>query len=231
MRLAEAERVEILVLVDNITDSLSSTPAFVQREWPRIQQVGMRFHSGGAIGAAMLSHGHRDHGGGLPRALAMIRAANGGRDVRLYLHPGLPRPLGARQADGFVLPYEDIPTPERWRELGAEPIVTDQPLTCLDDLCFVSGEIPRVTPYEKGIPNQVRRLPDGSWVPDTPVTDERFMAVHVRGKGLVVFSACSHAGIVNVLLHARASFPGVKLHAATGEEVVLPCAVGKVFTL
>jgi 7,8-dihydropterin-6-yl-methyl-4-(beta-D-ribofuranosyl)aminobenzene 5'-phosphate synthase len=46
--------------------------------------------------------------------------------------------------------------------------------------------------------------------------DERFLAVHVRDKGLVVFSACSHAGIVNVLHHARASFPGVKLHAVMG---------------
>ncbi len=40
--------------------------------------------------------------------------------------------------------------------------------------------------------------------------------MHVRDKGLVVFSACSHAGIVNVLTHARACFPGVKLHAAMG---------------
>ena len=46
--------------------------------------------------------------------------------------------------------------------------------------------------------------------------DERFLAVHVAGKGLVVLSACSHAGIVNVLTSARASFPNVPLHAAMG---------------
>lgn len=324
MRLAEAERVEITVLVDNITDSLSSVPAFVQREWPRIQKAGMRLLSGGAIccanhglglvvtafgpngprtmlfdagpvdyavenngtrlgvdfgaiEAAMLSHGHWDHGGGLPRALAMIRAANGGRDVPLYLHPEMDRPRGQQARDRGVLRYDDIPTPQRWRELGAEPVVTREAVTCLDDLFFVSGEIPRVTAYEKGLPGQVRRMPDGSWVPDPLLTDERFLAVNVRGKGLVVFSACSHAGIVNVLLHARESFPGVRLHAAMGgfhlagpteaaipetvrdlaqfgldhlipahctgwraqralldafgEEVVLPCAVGKVFML
>ncbi len=324
MRLAEAERVEITVLVDNITDSLSSVPAFVQREWPRIQKAGMRLLSGGAIccanhglglvvtafgpngphtmlfdagpvdyavenngtrlgvdfgaiEAAMLSHGHWDHGGGLPRALAMSRAANGGRDVPLYLHPEMDRPRGQQARDRGVLRYDDIPTPQRWRELGAEPVVTREAVTCLDDLFFVSGEIPRVTAYEKGLPGQVRRMPDGSWVPDPLLTDERFLAVNVRGKGLVVFSACSHAGIVNVLLHARESFPGVRLHAAMGgfhlagpteaaipetvrdlaqfgldhlipahctgwraqralldafgEEVVLPCAVGKVFML
>jgi 7,8-dihydropterin-6-yl-methyl-4-(beta-D-ribofuranosyl)aminobenzene 5'-phosphate synthase len=36
------------------------------------------------------------------------------------------------------------------------------------------------------------------------------------GKGLIVFSACSHAGLVNVLHAARSSFPGVKLHAVMG---------------
>jgi 7,8-dihydropterin-6-yl-methyl-4-(beta-D-ribofuranosyl)aminobenzene 5'-phosphate synthase len=46
--------------------------------------------------------------------------------------------------------------------------------------------------------------------------DERFLAVHVAGKGLVVLSACSHAGIVNVLTSARASFPKVPLHAVMG---------------
>ncbi len=324
MRLAEADRVEITVLVDNITDTLSSAPPFVLREWPRIQKAGMRFLSGGAIccanhglglvvtahgpagartmlfdagpvdyavehngtrlgvdfgaiEAAMLSHGHWDHGGGLPRALAMIRAANGARAVPLYVHPEMDRPRGLRAPDGGVLPFEDIPTPQRWRELGAEPVVTREAATCLDDLFYVSGEIPRVTAYENGLPGQVRRMEDGSWAPDEKLMDERFMAVNVRGKGLVVFSACSHAGIVNVLLHARESFPGAKLHAAMGgfhlagpteaaigetvrdlaqfgldyiipahctgwraqralldafgEEVVLPCAVGKVFSL
>jgi 7,8-dihydropterin-6-yl-methyl-4-(beta-D-ribofuranosyl)aminobenzene 5'-phosphate synthase len=32
----------------------------------------------------------------------------------------------------------------------------------------------------------------------------------------VVFSACSHAGIVNVCRHARATFPDVPLHAIMG---------------
>jgi 7,8-dihydropterin-6-yl-methyl-4-(beta-D-ribofuranosyl)aminobenzene 5'-phosphate synthase len=57
---------------------------------------------------------------------------------------------------------------------------------------------------------------DAAWEPDPLVTDERFLAVHLRGKGLVVFSACSHAGIVNVLHHARDCFPGVSLHAVMG---------------
>jgi 7,8-dihydropterin-6-yl-methyl-4-(beta-D-ribofuranosyl)aminobenzene 5'-phosphate synthase len=171
----------------------------------------------GAIEAAMLSHGHWDHGGGIPRALGMINAANGGRSVPLYLHPGMFDQIGLRQPDGGVLPIEGIPLPQQWREFGAEPIVTDQAQACLDGLFYVSGEIPRVTTYEKGLAAQVRRVSDdGQWVPDPLIMNERFLAVHVRDKGLVVFSACSHAGIVNVLHHARDCFPGAKLHAVMG---------------
>lgn len=262
--LQPVDRLEIQVLVDNVTDSLSLTPAFVTREWAQLQRQGMRLLAGGslccanhglalvltahgpngaqsllfdggpvdyaverngvrlgidfgAIGAVMLSHGHLDHAGGLPRALEMIVQANGGRVVPLFLHPGMFRPRGLRQPDGGVLPMQDIPTPEQWAIFGAEPVVTDAPQTCLDGMFFVSGEIPRVTAYEKGLLGQVYRPTDGAdWEPDPLVTDERFLAVHLRGKGLVVFSACSHAGIVNVLHHARACLPEVKLHAVMG---------------
>jgi len=46
--------------------------------------------------------------------------------------------------------------------------------------------------------------------------DERWLAVNVKGKGLVVLSACSHAGIVNVLKHAGANFADVPLYAVVG---------------
>lgn len=262
--LQQAERLEIQVLVDNVTDSLSSTPGFVTREWVQLQRQGMRVTAGGAlccanhglslvitahgpsgprtllfdggpvdyaverngvrlgvdfgaIEAAMLSHGHWDHAGGIPRALGMIVQANGGRAVPLYLHPGMFRERGQRQSDGGVLPMDPIPLPEAWARFGAEPVVTAEPAACLDGLFYVSGEIPRRTGYEKGLASQVCRTADGAgWEPDTLLMDERFLAVHVRGKGLVVFSACSHAGIVNVLHQAQAAFPGVKLHAVMG---------------
>mmetsp|Transcript_1917 Transcript_1917/g.2314 ORF Transcript_1917/g.2314 Transcript_1917/m.2314 type:complete len:177 (-) Transcript_1917:435-965(-) len=65
--------------------------------------------------------------------------------------------------------------------------------------CFyVSGEIPRKTSFELGIPGHFTGLEDGNWVPDEDVMDERYVACKIRGRGIVVFSACSHAGIVNV---------------------------------
>jgi 7,8-dihydropterin-6-yl-methyl-4-(beta-D-ribofuranosyl)aminobenzene 5'-phosphate synthase len=81
---------------------------------------------------------------------------------------------------------------------------------------YISGEIPRVTAFEHGLPTQHRQTSDGSWEPDPLVMDERWVAAHVKDKGLIVFTACSHAGVVNVLTHAQDCFPGVPLHTVIG---------------
>lgn len=264
MRLTQADRVEVLVLVDNSTDILSSTPPIVTGELARLRRRRISPTTGAAyccaahglsllitaygangprtmlfdggptgdalemnatrlgidfatIGAIMLSHSHWDHAGGLPRALAMIRAANGGRPVPLFLHPAMFQQRGFRMPDGSVCPAEPFPSPQQWADLGADPVLTTEPVTCLDDLFFVSGKIPRSTAYEKGFDQNVHRAAaDAPWEPEPLLIDERFLAVPVRDKGLVVFTGCSHPGIVNILRHAQASFPGVRLHAVMG---------------
>lgn len=257
------DRIEITILVDNLTDTLSSTPSFVTREWTRLQRMGMTRSSGGAICCAnhglslviaveaggerrtilfdggpvdyavarngprlgvdfgaieamVLSHGHWDHAGGLPQAIEMVRTANGGQAVPLYLHPGMFLERGGMQPDGGVLPMERVPPPEAWAAMGATPVVTTQPAVIAGHV-LVSGEIPRVTGYETGLPGQVSRPDERTpWRSDEWLADERFLAVHLRGQGLIVFSACSHCGIVNVLHEAKRLVPDVPLLAVMG---------------
>jgi 7,8-dihydropterin-6-yl-methyl-4-(beta-D-ribofuranosyl)aminobenzene 5'-phosphate synthase len=116
-----------------------------------------------------------------------------------------------------LLPICEIPSPDDLAAKGAVPVVTTEAQALLDDMFLVSGEIPRVTRYEKGFPGHKRRSEDGQcWEDDPLIMDERFLAVHVRGKGIVVFTACSHAGVVNVLKHAQSSFPAIPLYAVAG---------------
>ena len=168
------------------------------------------------VDAAMLSHGHFDHGAGLETAFRMISLAKGVDGTPLYIHPDMFRRRGMRFPNGFMLPLKDVPTPTALAERGAEVVETDAPVLALDNSFWISGEIPRLTAYEVGIVNQVRQTSDGGWEPDPLIMDERFVAVNVRDEGLVVFSACSHAGIVNVMLEARARFPDLPLHAVMG---------------
>jgi 7,8-dihydropterin-6-yl-methyl-4-(beta-D-ribofuranosyl)aminobenzene 5'-phosphate synthase len=186
----------------------------------------------GAVEAIMLSHGHWDHAGAMLLALTMIRGRNGGKSVPWYGHPGMFRTRGVKQAGGWVRPWEDIPTPEDLASFGAEVVLAREPQYPLGGLFYVSGEIKRQTPFERGYPGQVCKTDDGGWEPDEVMPDERFLAVNVAGKGLIVFSACSHAGIVNVCKHAREQFPDVPLHAIMGglhlsgpNEAVIPDTV------
>lgn len=262
--LVEADRVEVLVLVDNVTDNLSSTPLFVENEWPRLRRRGMRSLSGRCLCCAahglscaitvrrgvhsrtllfdtgpdeavfernverlgfdvstiegiVLSHGHWDHCGAVLRALQMIRQRNGGRDVPTYMHPDMYRTRATKAADGTFQLFEDVPNAAQLAQHGAEVVHSTQPQWVLGDLVYISGEIPRVTDFEVGLPGQHRRTLDGSgWEPDPLIKDERFVAVAVRGKGVIVFTACSHAGVVNVLKHARGCFPDLPLYGVLG---------------
>jgi 7,8-dihydropterin-6-yl-methyl-4-(beta-D-ribofuranosyl)aminobenzene 5'-phosphate synthase len=73
-----------------------------------------------------------------------------------------------------------------------------------------------VSAFEKGRSDHLCRPVGGDWQPDPLLMDERMLVVHVKGLGLVVFSACSHAGIVNVCTEVRRLFPGLPIHAILG---------------
>jgi 7,8-dihydropterin-6-yl-methyl-4-(beta-D-ribofuranosyl)aminobenzene 5'-phosphate synthase len=259
-----ADRVEVLVLVDNVTDNLSTAPGYVENELPRLWKRGLRLWSGqcmccaahglscaitawrgdtahtllfdtgpdvsvfernverlgfdmGSVEAIVLSHGHWDHCGAMLRALEMIQLNNGGRAVPTYMHPGMYRTRAMKAADGSMRPFGDVPTQAMLEQQGAAVVHATDAQRILDDLFYVSGEIPRVTAFETGMQGQFRRTEDGlGWEPDPLLIDERFVAVRVKDKGVLVFTACSHAGVVNVMTHARDSFPGLPLHGVLG---------------
>jgi 7,8-dihydropterin-6-yl-methyl-4-(beta-D-ribofuranosyl)aminobenzene 5'-phosphate synthase len=185
------------------------------------------------VEAIMLSHGHWDHAGAMLLALTMIRGRNGGKEIAFDAHPDMFRTRAVKMPNGGFRQMEDVPSIDDLTAFGATVMTSREPHALLDGMVHVSGEIPRVTAYERGYPGQVRRTADGQgWEPDELLIDERWLGIHVKGKGLVVLSACSHAGIVNVLHHARASFPEVPLHAILGglhlsgaNEAVIPQTV------
>jgi 7,8-dihydropterin-6-yl-methyl-4-(beta-D-ribofuranosyl)aminobenzene 5'-phosphate synthase len=260
------DSVEVHILVDNVTDSLSSVPSFVETEFAGLRRrrqgqwvlggsclccaahglsclITVRkgdetktllFDTGpedrtfeqnvsrlgadlGAVEAIVLSHGHWDHGGAMLRALQIIRDRNGGKEVPYYAHPDMFRTRAMKRPDGAFQVMEDVPSVEALTAHGARVVNTTEAQSLFGGMAYVSGEIPRVTPFERGLLGQHRKTLDGKgWELDELIMDERFVAVNVAGKGLVVFTACSHAGVINVLKHARASLSDVPLYAVAG---------------
>jgi 7,8-dihydropterin-6-yl-methyl-4-(beta-D-ribofuranosyl)aminobenzene 5'-phosphate synthase len=262
--LQAVDKVEIHVVIDNATDSLSSIPAHAESEFAYLARNGMRelagdnlccachglsylitarrgdssrtvlFDSGpegyafernctrlgvnvGAVESIVLSHGHWDHGGGMLKALDLIRVKNGNRPIPYYAHPEMFRSRARKLPGGEMLPSRDVPSIEILTERGAQVVNTRAAQMLLDGMFHLSGEIPRVTLFERGLAGHYQRTEDGlDWTPDPWLTDERFLSVNVKSKGLLVFTACSHAGVINVLTHARACFPAVPLYAVAG---------------
>jgi 7,8-dihydropterin-6-yl-methyl-4-(beta-D-ribofuranosyl)aminobenzene 5'-phosphate synthase len=268
IELQPVDRIEVLVLVDNVTDNLSSVPAYVETEMARIWRNGLKQWSGqcmccaahglscaitawrgdrahtllfdagpddwvferncdrlnfdpGSVEAVVLSHGHWDHAGAMLRALEMIRLRNGGQDVAVYMHPGMYAERAMRTADGTMRPFAPVPSADALDRRGGKVVESREAQTILEGMFHVSGEIPRRTSFEQGLIGQYRRgagdnAKESDWEPDPLIMDERFVAVNVKDKGIVVFTACSHAGVINVLNHAKESFPGRPLHGVLG---------------
>ena len=185
----------------------------------------------GAVESIVLSHGHWDHAGAMLLALGMIRGRNGAREVPFYAHPGMFVTRGVRQPNGTVRRMDDVPSIADLTDFGARVVVTTEPQTFARRAVLRERRNPAPHRFERGYPGQMRRTADG-WEPDELLMDERWLAVNVAGKGLVVFSACSHAGIVNVCRHARATFPDIPIHAVMGglhlsgpNEAIIPQTV------
>jgi 7,8-dihydropterin-6-yl-methyl-4-(beta-D-ribofuranosyl)aminobenzene 5'-phosphate synthase len=169
------------------------------------------------VEAIAISHGHWDHMGALLEALDHITRHNQGREVPCHVNPGMFLERGAQLTSGQIAPFAPVPSPAALAAHGAQVVNHPAPRLLLEDCFYLSGEIPRVSSFEKGRPDHLCRASAAQpWQPDPLIMDERFVAVHVRNKGLIVFSSCSHAGIVNVLLHARETFPEVPLYGVLG---------------
>jgi 7,8-dihydropterin-6-yl-methyl-4-(beta-D-ribofuranosyl)aminobenzene 5'-phosphate synthase len=270
------DSLEITVLVDNLTDSLSSNPGFVENEMTGAWRRGMKWLSGrclccaahglsclittrtastkhtllfdtgpdesvfernvvrlgvdmGGIDVMVLSHGHWDHAAAMPRALQMMTLANGGRRVPTYMHPDMFAPRAVKNQNGRLMPMEDIPSERILVANGADLVITRDEQSVLSDTVYISGEIPRVTAFERGMPGQHRLAENGEWVLDELLVDERFVAVNLANKGLFVLTACSHAGLINVLTHAAERFSDIPLygvlggfHLAGATEAIIP---------
>ncbi|MDQ0286930.1 7,8-dihydropterin-6-yl-methyl-4-(beta-D-ribofuranosyl)aminobenzene 5'-phosphate synthase [Desulfofundulus luciae] len=143
------------------------------------------------VDALVMSHGHYDHSGGM-RDFLRLR----GR-LPVYVHP-----------DFFALHYVSQPreqyigVPFRQEELeslGADFIFEQEPQQIAPGL-WVSGEVPRKTTFEKG-DSRLFSLENDNKVAD-PFRDDMSLYC-VTDEGVVIILGCAHAGVVNIVEHAR----------------------------
>ena len=129
-----------------------------------------------SIEAIVCSHGHFDHTTGIDGLIRTLGRIN----MPVLIHPHFWR------RRRMMLPGRDpleIPTTSRraLQEAGFDVIEEQQPSFLFQRSVLVTGEIPRTTRYEPGLPPQQAWLHD-NWQPDPLVLDDQALILNVRDK-------------------------------------------------
>jgi len=154
-----------------------------------------------------LSHGHFDHVLGVPQVLELT----GGLDI--YAHPDIFLERYWEHKDGRRQ-FIGMPFCRGYLEsLGARFKFRNEFTEVLDHV-YLSGEIPRKTDFES--PDQEMRIrgENGTWVQD-PILDDLSLFMDTP-KGLVILLGCGHAGMINIIEHAKQKTGKKKIHAVMG---------------
>jgi 7,8-dihydropterin-6-yl-methyl-4-(beta-D-ribofuranosyl)aminobenzene 5'-phosphate synthase len=148
------------------------------------------------IEAVILSHGHMDHSGGLNPLLERLN-----RTVALVAHPDAFRQRFLVRPQLGKVSFPLTAGTENQQELSAEFVDASGPVVLAEKTILVSGEVPRTTAFEKGMPGACMEE-HGEMVPDA-IRDDQSLTIKLAGHGLVVISGCAHAGIINSVRYAR----------------------------
>lgn len=162
------------------------------------------------IELVILSHGHFDHVTGLD---GFVRSV-GPSYLPLVVHPG----AFAKRRIAIPGLFElELPSPSRTalREAGLEIVERRQPSLLFDSSVLITGEVDRTTDFERGMPFH-EAVTDGVWASDPLILDDQALIANVAGKGLVVLTACGHAGVVNTVRYARRLSGEDRVHAIVG---------------
>ena len=164
-----------------------------------------------------LSHGHFDHYESLNSILTYNRTKIR-KGIPLYVgeetfaHRFVNLPAGPYDPSGInslgQLKREEIET------LGLVKILEIKEPTPIVSGAYLTGNIERVTEYEKGSP--ILFIKRGDKMELDLFMGEQSLVFHVKGKGLIVLSSCAHAGMVNTVKHAQKMTGINKIHALIG---------------
>ncbi len=139
--------------------------------------------------AVVVSHGHYDHAGGLKAVLENT-------STKVFIHR---EAFKTRYAEEPFKGFIGIPFKKEVIEDLGDVIYIDRAREIIKDV-WVSGYVERITPFEKG-DSRLYFIENGKKVADI-VEDDMSLYIKTK-KGLIIVLGCAHAGLVNIIEHAR----------------------------
>jgi 7,8-dihydropterin-6-yl-methyl-4-(beta-D-ribofuranosyl)aminobenzene 5'-phosphate synthase len=178
------------------------------------------------IEAIILSHGHMDHCRGLVSVLKRML-----KPTDIIVHPDAFLKRWAVFPDGKKQKMPTLDENElrnygailhKLKDASFFPLINDS--NCYNKnqdhhLLMITGQIPRETSFEKGLPPQYKeedRDNEKCLVPDPLVNDDQALVANIKHKGLVIITGCGHAGIINTINYAKKLSGINKIYAVLG---------------
>ena len=156
------------------------------------------------LDAIVISHGHYDHTGGLPKLAEVL-----GSKKPLFMHPDA---LNEKFAFRKKLRYIGNPFSAAFLEEYFHVILTSGPAQVVNSV-YVTGEIQRDERYcsTSGFYQKV----NGDLKPD-PIKDDIALVINMENNESVVITGCGHSGAANIVQHVLNTFKPEKITALIG---------------
>ena len=226
---------QVIILVDNFVDRGEGLLAehglslLVEGEDGKVLldagQTGVCVRNAARLGVGLdyldrvvVSHGHYDHGGGLPALLdACVRP-----EVLAHPHAFSPRYAGRPGQEerpiGLSYKVEDL------TRRGARVRLETRALE-ISRAFLATGPIPRLIEFEDDAPDFWVKG-DHGWLPDH-FEDDQALVVRTK-EGLVVLLGCAHAGVINTLRHAMKLTGDDRIRAVIGGLHLASASLGRI---
>jgi 7,8-dihydropterin-6-yl-methyl-4-(beta-D-ribofuranosyl)aminobenzene 5'-phosphate synthase len=181
-----------------------------------------------SLDALMLSHGHYDHFGGL---VGWLREHNGRLKTKLPLYIGGEECFCAREWVGPPVSGNFGALDRQALERANLAVTYAEGPSLVADHAFTTGQID-LRSFEKVLSPSLMKVGFGDGIGCYPrklpqeeqtksIIADQFQhelatAFNVKGRGLVILTACSHRGVVNTIKQAQAASGLTKVHAVIG---------------
>jgi 7,8-dihydropterin-6-yl-methyl-4-(beta-D-ribofuranosyl)aminobenzene 5'-phosphate synthase len=159
------------------------------------------------IRGIVLSHSHHDHTGGLPEVLPYHS------NIKVYAHPDIFLKRYRLKPDG-ERKFSGVPFRKEYLINTSADFTFNTRETELAPGAYLTGVVPRTTPFEIGdMPGRYMEK-DGDTVPDI-VADDQSLILNTR-RGYVIVLGCAHAGLFNIISHTFHLFGEQPVYAIIG---------------
>lgn len=160
----------------------------------------------------VLSHGHRDHTGGLKYLLQYYREkAMARKPIMLFTHED----IFLRKYNFKKNHFSGLDVSREIMEQYFDVRVTPGPLWLTKNLCYM-GITELTNDFEHKVPQIPRIFRNGEWADDLVDEDTQFAYKHKNGEEVSVISACAHYGICNIMEYSKKLTGADKVHTYLG---------------